>query len=81
MTLEYLGEHQTRTPFAAPLYLAKVQAGFPSPADDYMDYVQLECKCRRKPLFGPVTVIAKPPEAAVRRSPLSHSRQVFTGQR
>jgi len=37
MALEYLSEHQTRTPFAAPLYLAKVQAGFPSPADDYMD--------------------------------------------
>ncbi|NJN45205.1 MAG: translesion error-prone DNA polymerase V autoproteolytic subunit [Candidatus Competibacteraceae bacterium] len=37
MTLEYLGEHQTRTQFAAPLYLAKVRAGFPSPADDYID--------------------------------------------
>ena len=37
MTLQYLGNHQTRTRLEIPLYLAKVQAGFPSPADDYMD--------------------------------------------
>lgn len=37
MTLEYLGEYAHRTSFKIPLYLTAVQAGFPSPADDYMD--------------------------------------------
>lgn len=35
--LYYLSEHRTTIKFEAPLYLARVQAGFPSPADDYMD--------------------------------------------
>ncbi len=37
MKLQYLGEHSTRTALKAPFYLTSVQAGFPSPADDYMD--------------------------------------------
>ena len=35
--LSYLNEHRTKIKFEAPLYLTRVQAGFPSPADDYMD--------------------------------------------
>ncbi len=37
MNLNYLGEHHTSTLLEVSLYLAKVQAGFPSPADDYVD--------------------------------------------
>ena len=37
MTLEYIGEHTHRSSYKIPLYLSTVQAGFPSPADDYMD--------------------------------------------
>ena len=37
MSLHYLTEHETRSLLELPLYLATVQAGFPSPADDYMD--------------------------------------------
>ena len=35
--LQYLGGHHTRTALRMPLYLARIPAGFPSPADDYMD--------------------------------------------
>ena len=35
--LDYLGEHTHRTSYRIPLYLTPVQAGFPSPAEDYMD--------------------------------------------
>ena len=35
--LQYLGRHHTRTALRMPLYLARIPAGFPSPADDYMD--------------------------------------------
>lgn len=35
--LDYLGEHTHQTSYRIPLYLTPVQAGFPSPADDYMD--------------------------------------------
>jgi len=37
MTLAYLGEYTHQTSYPIPLYLSPVQAGFPSPADDYMD--------------------------------------------
>lgn len=37
MALEYIGEHTHRSSYKIPLYLSAVQAGFPSPADDYMD--------------------------------------------
>ncbi len=37
MKVDYIGEHKTQTRLEVPLFLAKVQAGFPSPADDYMD--------------------------------------------
>jgi DNA polymerase V len=32
-----LSRHQARTAFHAPLFISRVPAGFPSPADDYMD--------------------------------------------
>lgn len=35
--LEYLGEHSPETACRIPFYLGSVPAGFPSPADDYMD--------------------------------------------
>ncbi|MCY4051565.1 MAG: translesion error-prone DNA polymerase V autoproteolytic subunit [Gammaproteobacteria bacterium] len=35
--LEYLGTHSSETSLKIPYYLDSVQAGFPSPADDYMD--------------------------------------------
>ena len=42
MKLHYLGDHENhdyrnQIKLEAPLYLSTVQAGFPSPADDYMD--------------------------------------------
>ena len=37
MKLCYLGRYSHSVKVELPLYLAKVQAGFPSPADDYMD--------------------------------------------
>lgn len=37
MKAEFLGKHQTRKVLNIPLYLARIPAGFPSPADDYMD--------------------------------------------
>ena len=37
MKLHYLGDHETRKELELPFYLASVPAGFPSPADDYMD--------------------------------------------
>ena len=37
MALEYIAEHTHRSSYKIPLYLSAVQAGFPSPADDYMD--------------------------------------------
>ena len=37
MKLYYLGDHKSQIKLEVPLYLNKVQAGFPSPADDYMD--------------------------------------------
>ena len=32
-----LGPFQARTPLLLPVYLSRVAAGFPSPADDYLD--------------------------------------------
>ena len=37
MKLEYLGEHLSRTSYRIPYFPGAVPAGFPSPADDYMD--------------------------------------------
>lgn len=37
MGLKYIAEHQTRTAIKRPLFLSRVVAGFPSPADDYID--------------------------------------------
>lgn len=37
MPIDYIGEHTHRSSYKIPLYLSAVQAGFPSPADDYMD--------------------------------------------
>jgi DNA polymerase V len=37
MKLHYLGDHGPRKALKLPLYLATVPAGFPSPADDYID--------------------------------------------
>ncbi len=37
MRVQYLGSHLSHYRLKLPLYLIKVPAGFPSPADDYMD--------------------------------------------
>ena len=37
MTITRLSSHQSRTVFLAPYFISRVLAGFPSPADDYMD--------------------------------------------
>lgn len=37
MPLEYIAKHETRKALKLPLYLTRVPAGFPSPADDYLD--------------------------------------------
>ncbi len=37
MTITRLSSHQSRTAFLAPYFISRVPAGFPSPADDYMD--------------------------------------------
>ncbi len=37
MGLKYIAKHQTRTAIKRPLFLSRVVAGFPSPADDYID--------------------------------------------
>lgn len=37
MNVQYLGRHLLRYRLKLPLYLIKVPAGFPSPADDYLD--------------------------------------------
>lgn len=37
MGIHLVAPHEARTTFKAPCYLSKVRAGFPSPADDYVD--------------------------------------------
>ena len=37
MSIRPLAKHKTKSTLLTPLYATKVQAGFPSPADDYMD--------------------------------------------
>lgn len=37
MKILHLAKHETRIHLSIPLYLSPVPAGFPSPADDYMD--------------------------------------------
>ena len=37
MKLQVIAGHETRSTHPLPLYLTGVQAGFPSPVDDYMD--------------------------------------------
>jgi len=37
MGIQLIAKHQTKSTLYTPLYATKVQAGFPSPADDYMD--------------------------------------------
>jgi len=37
MSVSILSRHEARTYLPIPCYLGKVPAGFPSPADDYMD--------------------------------------------
>lgn len=37
MTLAYMGEFAHQTSYPIPLYLSPVRAGFPSPADDYIE--------------------------------------------
>ena len=37
MAIQYLCEHESRTALQLPLFATSVPAGFPSPADDYID--------------------------------------------
>ena len=37
MTIQRLGQHTGQKSLLTPSYAAKIPAGFPSPADDYMD--------------------------------------------
>ena len=37
MAIKQIAIHEAATVFRVPFYSSKIQAGFPSPADDYMD--------------------------------------------
>ncbi len=37
MPITHVANHEARTSFSAPCFLSRVRAGFPSPAEDYVD--------------------------------------------
>ncbi|MGI9292635.1 MAG: hypothetical protein ACR2PS_01520 [Pseudomonadales bacterium] len=44
MSINPLSRLEAKAVLPIPYFIAKVPAGFPSPADDYIDYVELKCK-------------------------------------